>query len=69
MQRYINEGDWASDKEMERYLNSIQTDIIRHNIKPLSKTRLIRNHATSGQSFNSNLITRKKMKKMFIIKK
>ena len=55
MQRYINEGDLASAKEMERYLNSIQMDIINHNIDNFSKTKLARSHATFGQSFNNNM--------------
>ena len=60
MQRYYNEGDFASAKEMERYLNSIQMDIIRHNIESFSRTKLGRSHATFGQSYNSNFSTRKK---------
>ena len=55
MQKHINEGDLASAKEMERYLNSIQMDIINHNIDNFSKTKLARSHATFGQSFNNNM--------------
>ena len=54
MQRYINEGDFASSKEMERYLNSLQMEVIQHNIDSFSKTKLARSHATFGQSYNSN---------------
>ena len=59
MQRYLKEGDFASVKEMERYLNSLQIDIIRHNIESFSKTKLGKSHATFGQSYNSNFSNRK----------
>ena len=59
MQRYLKEGDFASAKEMERYLNSLQIDIIRHNIESFSKTKLGKSHATFGQSYNSNFSNRK----------
>ena len=54
IQRYIKEGDFASAKEMERELNSLQMDVIRHNIETFSKTKLAKSHATFGQSYNNN---------------
>ena len=59
MQRYLKEGDFASAKEMERYLNSLQIDIIRHNIDSFSKKKIGKSHATFGQSYNSNFSNRK----------
>ena len=55
IQRFIKEGDFASAKEMERELNSLQMDVIRHNIETFSKTKLSKSHTTFGQSYNNNL--------------
>ena len=60
MQRYMNEGDFASSKEMERYLNSLQTDVIQHNIDSFSKTKLARSHATFGQTYKTNFSSGRK---------
>ena len=54
IQRYIKENDFASAKEMERELNSLQMDVIQHNIDLFSKSKLSKSHATFGQSYNNN---------------
>ena len=59
IQRYIKQGDFASAKEMERELNSLQMDVIQHNKELFSKNKLSRSHATFGQSYNNNFSSKK----------
>ena len=48
IQRFMQEGDYASAKEMERELISLQNKVIQFNIDNFSRTKL-------GKSFTSNL--------------
>ena len=52
---FIKQGDFASAKEMERELNSLQMDVIKHNIESFSKTKLGKSNTTFGQSYNNNI--------------
>ena len=57
IQRYTQEGDYASAKDMERYLLSLQNDVIQLNIDKFSKSKLGRSHATFGKSFKTSNYT------------
>ena len=60
IQRNIKQGNYDTAKEMERELNNLQNEVIKHNINKFTKNKLGKSHATFGQSYNSNYSSNKK---------